>query len=192
MLTYIDGDNNLSDFGLEDIEEMCAVGASAAAHVGVEIDTYGEHTGSIRYEITPPDATGEAHRTVIERLPEQDTGDPKVLRNFLQWGLGRYPARNRLLVAWNHGSSFRSPGRDIAFDDFGSSLDMPDVELALRNAGIGPGRPYGRLSIMGFDACLMNMLEVTHHFRGQVDYIVGSQQVEPGDGWPYAGRMRRC
>lgn len=38
---------------------------------------------------------------------------------------------------------------------------------------------------MGFDACLMSMLEIAHHFRNQVDIIVGSQQTEPADGWPY-------
>jgi hypothetical protein len=31
----------------------------------------------------------------------------------------------------------------------------------------------------------MNMLEIAHHFKGQVEFIVGSQQTEPGDGWPY-------
>ncbi|MDP6346441.1 MAG: hypothetical protein QF491_23085, partial [Alphaproteobacteria bacterium] len=82
LLVYIAGDNNLSDAGLEDIREMCQVGASENTHVGVEIDTEGEHTGSIRYEITEPDWMGEAHRTVIQRLPERDSGDPVPFRDF--------------------------------------------------------------------------------------------------------------
>ncbi|MCF6155925.1 MAG: hypothetical protein E3K36_11880 [Candidatus Brocadia sp.] len=52
FLAYIAGDNNLSNAGLEDIQELCDEGASVQVHVGVEIDTYGEHTRSIRYEIT--------------------------------------------------------------------------------------------------------------------------------------------
>jgi hypothetical protein len=182
VTAYIAGDNNLSDAGLEDIEEMCQVGASGNAWVGVEIDTCGEHTGSIRYEITDPDAWGKAHRTVIERLPEKDSGDPETLRSFVAWGLQRFPAKNRLLVVWNHGSGFRTVRRDIGYDDFGSSLDMPEVENALRRGGIGT---KNRIAILGFDACLMNMLEVVHHFRGVARYVVGSQQTEPGDGWPY-------
>ena len=75
VLTYIAGDNNLSDAGLADIRELCQVGASADVHVGVEIDTLGDYTGSIRYEISEPDFSGKAHRIVIERLPEQDTGN---------------------------------------------------------------------------------------------------------------------
>lgn len=182
ILAYIAGDNNLSDAGLEDIRELCAVGAGDRVHVGVEIDTYGEHTGSIRYEITEPDWTGKAYRTVIQRLPEKDTGDPETLRSFLSWGLERYPAKSHLVVVWNHGAGFRSVKRDIGYDDFGSSLDMPEIEDAFTRAGVGP---TNKISILGFDACLMNMIEIAHHFEDQVELLVGSQQTEPGDGWPY-------
>jgi hypothetical protein len=182
LLAYIAGDNNLSDAGLEDIRELCKVGASPDVYVGVEIDTYGEHTGSIRYQIGEPDWTGSAHRCVIERLAEKDTGDPETLRSFLAWGFGRYPADNHLVVVWNHGSGFRTIRRDIGYDDFGSSLDMPEIEDAFRRAGIGPDN---KIAILGFDACLMNMVEIAHHFRDQAEYLVGSQQTEPGDGWPY-------
>ena len=187
FLIYIAGDNDLSDNGLEDIQELCEEGASPRVHVGVEIDTYGEHTGSIRYEITEPDWMGAAHRTVIQRLGEKDSGDPDTLRSFLEWGLGRYPAGRRVVVVWNHGSGFRTPRRDIASDDFGSSLDMPEVEEAFRRAGIGPRK---KIAVLGFDACLMSMLEIAHHFRDQVEILVGSQQVEPGDGWPYDKVLR--
>jgi hypothetical protein len=183
LLVYIAGENNLSDAGLEDIKEMCKEGASSDIHVGVEFDTIGELTGSIRYEITER-RKGEstAYRTVIERLPEKDSGDPTALLDFLKWGLKRYPAENRLLVVWGHGSGFRSISRDIGYDDFGSSLNMPEIETAFKRAGINS---KNKLQIVGFDACLMNMLEVVHHFRKQVEVIVGSQQSEPGDGWPY-------
>jgi hypothetical protein len=182
FLVYIAGDNNLSDAGLEDIQELCDEGASEQVHVGVEIDTYGEHTGSIRYEITEPDWTGEAHRTVIERLPEKDSGDPETLRSFLKWGVKRYPAEKYVVVVWNHGTGFRSVRRDIGYDDFGSSLDMPEIEDAFARSGIDP---RNKITILGFDACLMNMIEIANHFRDQVEILVGSQQTEPGDGWPY-------
>ncbi|NIM96515.1 MAG: hypothetical protein GTO24_00100 [candidate division Zixibacteria bacterium] len=182
FLAYIAGDNNLSDAGLEDVRELCAEGASDQVHVGVEIDTYGEHTGSIRYEITEVDWTGVGHRTVIERLRDKDTGDPETLRSFLKWGLKRYPADNYIVVVWGHGTGFRSVRRDIGYDDFGSSLDMPEIEDVLKRSGIGP---RNKIAILGFDSCLMNMLEIANHFRDRVEILVGSQQTEPGDGWPY-------
>jgi hypothetical protein len=192
MLAYIGGDNDLSDNGVEDVTEMCAQGTDATLYGGVEIDTLGEHTGSVRYEISEPDVTGIAYKIEIERLPERDTGNPKTLTAFLDWGLRRYDATNRLMVVWGHGSGFRAPKRDVAFDDFGSSLDMPEVELALSRAGIGKGKPFGKLKIMGFDACLMSMIEIVHHFKDQTELVVGSQQTEPGNGWPYDKVLARA
>jgi hypothetical protein len=188
FLAYIAGDNNLSEAGLEDIEELCQTGSNQNVHAAVQIDTYGEHDGSVRYEITPKDSDGIAHRTVIRRLRESNSGNPVVLRNFLRWGMERYPAERRLVVIWNHGSGFRAPRairsirRDIGYDDFGTSMDMPEVADALTKAGIGQSN---KIAVLGFDACLMNMLEIANHFSDHAEILVGSEQTEPGDGWPY-------
>lgn len=188
IYTYIAGDNNLSDAGLADIREMEIAGASKDVHVAIQIDTQGEHTGSIRYEIAEPDYDGKSHRTVLERLPEQNTGDPRYLADFAAWAAKRYPAENRLLVVWNHGAGFmHTPTRDIGYDDSskGDALTMGELRWALEKAGFGSGT-MGKLAILGFDACLMNMVEVAYEFVGLTDFVVGSQQTEPGDGWPYA------
>jgi len=182
FLAYIAGDNDLSDNGLADISELCEVGSSDQVHAAVQIDTQGEHDGSIRYEISGKDFENEAHRIVIQRLAESNTGDPKVLRNFLAWGLKRYPADKTLVVIWGHGSGFRSVRRDVAVDDFGTSLNLPQISAAFAGAGV-TGRK--KIALLGFDACLMNMIEIAHHLAPQVEVLVGSQQTEPGNGWPY-------
>ncbi len=182
FLAYIAGDNNLSDNGIEDIAEMAAVGTSRSSYAGVQIDTEGEHDGSVRYEISEPDETGQSHRVVIERLPETDSGNPEILLDFLNWGLERYPAKHTITVVWNHGAGFRTVRRDIAYDDYGSSLDMNELKSAFTRAGLGKNN---KVAILGFDACLMNMLEIAHHLRDLTQYVVGSQETEPGDGWPY-------
>lgn len=43
-----------------------------------------------------------------------------------------------------------------------------------------------KLSIIGFDACLMSMLEVANITKEYADIMVGSQEVELGTGWNYA------
>ncbi len=187
FLVFIAADNNLSNAGLKDIREMCKEGAGPNLHVGVEIDTRGDHTGSIRYEITEPDARKRAYRTVIDRLPERNSGDPRVFKSFLDWGFDRFPAKNHGVVIWSHGTGFRSVRRDVGVDDFGGSMDMPEIEGAFKAAGISADNKIG---ILGFDACLMNMIEVAHHFKDQAEVIVGSQQTEPGDGWPYHRILR--
>lgn len=195
MLAYIAGDNDLSADGLQDVQYMADEGTSKNIHVGVEIDTKGDHTGSIRYEISEKDWTGKAYKTEIERLPERNSGDPKTLTSFLKWGLGRFNANAYLVVVWGHGSGFHAqvirrntPAGGIA-PDFSSNtaMDMPAIKDAFRRASINESQP---VSVLGFDACLMSMLEIAHHFRGQVKYLVGSQQTSPGWGWPYDQVLR--
>jgi len=182
LLLYIAGDNDLSEAGLRDISELCEEGSSPSVHVGVEIDTRGEHSGSIRYEITEPDFEGNAHRTVIERLSEFDSGKPRTLMSFINWGMKRYPAKEVALVIGGHGDGFRNRRRSIALDEGGSSLDMPEIEYVFKRCKIGR---KNKLGILGFDACLMGMLEIAFHFSDYTRILVVSQEVEPGDGWPY-------
>jgi hypothetical protein len=42
-----------------------------------------------------------------------------------------------------------------------------------------------QLDLLGFDACLMSMVEVFYQVKGQAHFAVGSQETEPGEGWPY-------
>jgi hypothetical protein len=73
--------------------------------------------------------------------------------------------------------------RAIAIDwsarDF---LDNAELRQVLEQVRERTGRP---IDVLGFDACLMNMIEVAYELRGLARYIVGSEETEPGDGWPY-------
>jgi len=73
--------------------------------------------------------------------------------------------------------------RKIAVDDgAGDFLDNIEMKKVLVNAGRALGRP---IDIFGMDACLMSMVEVAWQVRGAVRFTVGSQENEPGAGWPY-------
>jgi Clostripain family len=73
--------------------------------------------------------------------------------------------------------------RGIAYDDAAKDfLDNKELERVLAEVTERAGR---RIDILGFDACLMNMVEVAYQLKGTVDYIVGSEETEPGNGWPY-------
>jgi len=73
--------------------------------------------------------------------------------------------------------------RAIAFDDQAQDfLDNAELEAVLAKAKRATGR---KIDILGMDACLMSMAEVAYQVRGAVDLVVGSQETEPGEGWPY-------
>jgi hypothetical protein len=81
--------------------------------------------------------------------------------------------------------SARNPhlARAIAFDDdakdFLDSLEMKKVLADIRKL---LGR---KLDILGMDACLMSMAEIAYQIRESVGFMVGSEETEPVDGWPY-------
>jgi hypothetical protein len=71
----------------------------------------------------------------------------------------------------------------IALDDTSRDfLDNAELAHVLRTVVKNTGR---KIDVLGFDACLMNMVEIAYQLRGLATYIVGSEEVEPGDGWPY-------
>ena len=97
-----------------------------------------------------------------------------------------------------HGAIFRSTYREmateggrvraIAFDDSSKDfLDAQGLRQALSEAQAATGT---RLAIIGMDACLMAMIEGARELALFAGYFVGSEEVEPMDGWPYAPILR--
>src|SRR5262249_6707345 len=73
--------------------------------------------------------------------------------------------------------------RAIAFDDQAQDfLDNLELKRVLADIRRGLGR---RIDVLGFDACLMSMVEVAYQLRDSVSFICGSEEEEPGEGWPY-------
>jgi hypothetical protein len=67
-------------------------------------------------------------------------------------------------------------------DDAKDFLDNHEMGQVLSDATKILGQ---KLDILGMDACLMSMAEVGYQVEPSVDYTVGSEQTEPGNGWPY-------
>lgn len=239
VLVYLAGDNNLDGAGLVDLMEMKRVGSSDRVHVLAQFDRAGARQTTRRYRLS---RGTELAADALEDLGETNTGDPKVLREFLSWGVRAYPARHYLVVLWNHGSGWDDSNlyaahgdyfsgdappiahkgvaigaagkgraiplaqaraavrrahralfsttvkrmvssRAIAFDDQAKDfLDNIEMKTVLRDIRRLIGRP---IDILGFDACLMSMLEVAYQVRGSAAYTLGSQEEEPNNGWPY-------
>jgi hypothetical protein len=78
--------------------------------------------------------------------------------------------------------------RAIAFDDqaedFLDNIELKRVLTAVKKS-FG-----GKIDVLGMDACLMNMVEVAYQVRNTAQVLVGSQEVEPADGWPYTTVLR--
>ncbi|MBI1852752.1 MAG: hypothetical protein HYR85_20620 [Planctomycetes bacterium] len=73
--------------------------------------------------------------------------------------------------------------RQICNDDgTGHSLDTLELGNVMKAAAKEIGHD---IDVLGMDACLMSGLEVAYQVRNEVRVIVGSEELEPGAGWPY-------
>ncbi len=74
------------------------------------------------------------------------------------------------------------PHRGISHDDKSrDKLYNREIQDALQNL-LG----QNKLNVIGFDACLMSMVETAYALRKVATVMVGSEEVEPGTGWDYS------
>lgn len=193
---YLDADNNLEDAGVADFLEMAKAGSNADINIVVQFDrasgydtTYGDWKTCKRFKITKGMTPTAAN--AIEDLGESNMGAPETLTNFITWVWLNYPADRYALVLWNHGGGWRDRSisfspmeRAICWDDGNNDdcLYMKEVRTAIQNAS-------HTFDLIGLDACLMGHLEVGYELRNVINItdgvMVGSEETEPGDGWPH-------
>lgn len=73
-------------------------------------------------------------------------------------------------------------------DDTGHSLDTIELNRVLKRAH--EDVLDAPLALFGMDACLMSNLEVAYEAQPHVAAVVASEELEPGDGWPYTEILR--
>lgn len=118
----------------------------------------------------------------VENNVPQNTGDAKTLSDFLKFCKKNYSADHEMLIFWDHGGGAFGFGADELYGHDG--LTLKEIREALASAhGSNPSKPP--YEIIGFDACLMASLEVAESLNGYGQYLVGSEELEPGDGWDY-------
>ncbi len=114
---------------------------------------------------------------------EKDLGsyamtDPDNLSWFIRWCEKHYPANRRALIFWDHGGgSVSGYGYDVKFAKEGS-MDLGEINQALEDGGV-------QFDFIGFDACLMATTETALTLTKYADYLIASEETEPGIGWYY-------
>jgi hypothetical protein len=205
IMVYMDGDRPVSDTcyfsleepGITDINEM-ELGISESVTVVVQFDrglcdTSNDGWDTTRRYLIAPDRTEETgdykkiDSQLIEDIGEANMGDPETLIDFAAWASSSFPAKRRALILWNHGSGWidsypqenSTPIKSICVDNY-DELTMKELDYAMST--IASQHP---IDLLGFDACLMQMIEVAYELKDYAPVIVGSEEVEPGTGWTY-------
>ena len=124
---------------------------------------------------------GRGQLRMLYAFEDMSMGDPDALTALLDYGFERCPAKSYALILWDHGGG---PLNGVCWDERydGDSLTMAELCQAL---GQSPAARQ-KLSWIGFDACLMASAEVGHLISPYAEYMIASQETEPGTGWDYS------
>lgn len=109
-------------------------------------------------------------------------GDAETLSNFLSYCKEEHPADHTMILFWNHGSGAFGYGVDVVYGE--DRLTLEELREAF-SVVYQPNEENPPIDLIGFDACLMASMEVANTFHGFASYLVGSEEVEPGEGWYY-------
>ena len=113
--------------------------------------------------------------------PVKNMAEPETLTAFLSYCYNNYSTDAYSLILWDHGGGpVYGYGYDEIFED---AMSLEGLCQALENSPFGTDN---KLEWVGFDACLMSSIEVAFAFYGYADYLVASQETEPGWGWDYS------
>lgn len=104
------------------------------------------------------------------------------LYNFITWTKENYPADRYMLVLWDHGGGLPSGyGQDVLNerkDTKYGALPVNEIVSAIDRAGV-------KFDMIGFDACLMQDIEIAVAMEPYADYYLASEETESGEGWFY-------
>ncbi len=104
--------------------------------------------------------------------------NPDTLVDFIKYCDKKFPANRNMLIFWDHGGgSISGYGYDEKFARTGS-MNLAEINQALKEADV-------TFDFIGFDACLMATLETALMLTPYADYMIASEETEPGVGWYY-------
>jgi hypothetical protein len=201
VLVYLHADHNLWTNALFDLLEMQQVGSTNGVRFVVQIDApapgsddtngFESFNGGLRALVTRSPTNAQSRATangavpalqVLERLPEQNSDDPRVLAEFINWGMRRFPADRYGVVLWDHGGQWDGGfGGDESSG--GNGMATWQVREGLE-AGMAQAR-VGRLDFLGLDTCLMGGAEMLYEYGDLANVYIASPEIDYGDGWDY-------
>ena len=208
VLIYGHADHNLTSAILDDLLEMEQVGSSEDFNIVIQLDLNTKkilrhwkqrnNIDSKKYKgvnrlLIGEDTDGmkfSFNSKILESLSEDNNmDDPAVLKDFIKWGMAKYPADRYGLVLWNHGGQFVGYGGDTqdASLKHGQGLTTQQIRSTLTEALTGTG--VNKFEFIGFDTCLMGGAEVLGDFSTLCDVFFACPELDYGDGWDYGATL---
>ena len=115
--------------------------------------------------------------TLVKNDGNKAMTDPDTLSGFIKYCKTNYPANRSALILWDHGGGTLS---GFGYDEkiSAGSMTLSKINKALTDGGV-------KFDFVGYDACLMATLENALMLDAHADYLIASEETEPGVGWYY-------
>lgn len=187
LMVYMCGTDLESDGGCAsaDLKEMVKAGVKTDGNVTVFVQTGGTLKWATRGMTNREGERWLVSKDGMQRvdsLGRVDMGDGDTFTQFLRYGLQNYPADRYGVVLWDHGAGATD---GVCYDEItGNSLNMAEIYQSLNS--LSGERNLSKFAFIGFDACLMANYEMALHLAPFADYMVASEETEPGDGLDYS------
>ena len=187
IMVYMCGTDLETDYGAAtaDILEMC----NANINDRVNVILYTGGTLKWQNDVVSSEKN-QIWQVVHDNLVcvEDDMGrqamtNPNTLTKFVKYCGKNFPAKRNALILWDHGGgALYGYGSDQKYED--DSMRIDEIDKALTKAGM-------KFDFIGFDACLMATVETACMAARHADYMIGSEETEPGCGWFYTGWLNK-
>lgn len=184
LMIYMIGSDLESNDGSAstDIDEILAADTS---NINITLQTGGTkkwHNPYIKSGATQRHVIQNGKISLMEDMGSTSMVQPDTLADFIKWSAKCYPADRYMLVFWNHGG-----GTALGFgvDEYSEDmLELSEIGSAIGESGI-------KFDIVGFDACLMGTVETAYMLEPYADYLIASEEIEPGTGWYYTNWLNK-
>ena len=185
MMIYIIGSDLESDYSAAtaDIQEMMSSGFDKES-MNIYIYTGGSKRWS-NYEISPDE--NAIYKLTSDGIEKVKTIEKKsmvkadTLTEFIDYVYDVSKTDLYDLILWDHGGGpIIGYGKEQLYGD--SQMVLSELNKALNNTKLMKNTKF---ELIGFDACLMGSLEIANVLKEEANYMVASEETEPGAGWDY-------
>ena len=198
VLVYMSGENNLSSFVQNDLDELIAGSKSIGNNnliVYVDRSSYKELPWLARLKdglVT--DSVSIADMGISDK--DEYASDPAIMEKVIRYTINKFPSYNNdyALAFFGHGTgwlirdsiAYTSMARNRAYGiDNGRNSESTDGKWMNIPSMRSVLSKFPRFSYIFFDCCNMQCLEVAYELRNVTDYIIGSPAEIPAVGAPY-------
>ena len=187
IMVYMCGTDLESKYGMgtSDLQEMAA--ATLSGNVNLIVFTGGCKKWQNSIVSNSANQIYKVENGGLRKL-ENNAGsaamtEPSNLTSFIRYCVKNYPANRNALIFWDHGGGSLS-GYGYDEKNPGGSMSLSGINKALGDAGT-------TFDFIGFDACLMATLENALMLTSYADYLIASEETEPGVGWYYTNWLTK-